>query len=172
VDLDFPAIAAGAFVAAYVLAPLEVLCHELGHAHAALRAGRRPTVRVGRQPAPLQRRFRHLDLHFNPRLNLSGGSLGGTCEWDSRGLTVAQLRRILSAGPHVSATVGVVCGLLAYLLAGVPLLFWSLAFTSVASLGDAAVNLLPITGATINSDGAEMAKLQGLSPATVLWPLP
>ena len=169
-DLDPLAIAAGAFLAAYALGPLEVLCHELGHARAVLRAGRRPTVRVGRQPAPLQRRLRHLDLHFNPRLDSSG--FWGTCDYDPRGLTVAQLRRILSAGAHASAAAGVVFGLLAFLLAGVPLLFWSFGFAALVSLGDAAVNLLPITRGGLRSDGADMARLRGLSPNAVPWPLP
>jgi hypothetical protein len=56
-----------AVVVAFLLAPLLVLIHELGHAAVALtRTEGLVTVRVGRSPAAWQMRFGRLRLHLNP----------------------------------------------------------------------------------------------------------
>ena len=76
--------------AAGVLGPFLVLFHEMGHAIAAIEAGRRPTVFVGRQPALVRLRFRSFDLHFHPwlipaRSDKRQHRHDGLCLYDPRG---------------------------------------------------------------------------------------
>jgi hypothetical protein len=164
---------AGLGVAVYISGPLIVLTHELGHALAVIRAGKRPIVQVGVQPARISCRLRRLELHFNPRMRLEDRNPAflGSCRYDRSGLTVAQLRRIHAAGPRASVATGVVFAVLAYLLTEAdPFVYWSVAGAAFLAFAVAMLNLLPSYGGRFTSDGANIAKLRGLDPATVLYP--
>jgi hypothetical protein len=106
-------------VTGFVTLPLAVLIHELGHAWAHIRLGGRPTVILAGPYTPIfHHRFKRLDLHWHPIV------LGGVCHCRHGDLTVADLRRILNAGPRATVGFGLVCALLAAVVAdtgGLPL---------------------------------------------------
>jgi hypothetical protein len=171
VDLTFPL---AAVVSLYVMGPILVLIHELGHAIAVVRTGRRPVVVVGETPPLISLRLRRLDLRLNPRLPLSHfhpgtprGSLPktyvGICRYDPVGLTVRQLRSIFSAGPHTSILAGLFFGALALLAPIGSFLFWTAALTALEALIEGFGNLAPRQHeGRLFSDGAKMMRLQRL----------
>ena len=169
-DVDPPvARFLGAWLAAYALGPILLLVHELGHARAVGRCGRRSTVFVGKSPALITRRFRTVDLHFHPLL---GKSEIGHCVYDSQGLTVAQLRSITVAGPHATIVCALVLSAIAIAIADAGMVvFWTVTIGAAAAWAAGVMNLIPQRFETIFlSDGAMMALLQGRDPNAVPFP--
>src|SRR4051794_31680121 len=125
----------GIWFCAYVMVPLLVLVHELGHAAEAIRAGRRPVITVGKSPPLFAKSFDALEVQFHPRLPLSyfypltsrhkiPRSYAGLCRIDRTGLTVAQLRAFYSAGPAASVFAGLCFVPLAWILPAESPVFW------------------------------------------------
>jgi hypothetical protein len=166
----------------YVVGPLLVLIHELGHASAVVRAGRRPMVVVGKTPPLFARRFRTFDLAFHPRLPLSHfyprtpwqripKTYVGLCRYDPRGLKVRELRSISSAGPHVSIIAGLCLGALTAVLPAGSVAFWVAALGAFSALLDGFGNLVPRKQhGRLFSDGARMSRLRNLDAETVVAP--
>jgi hypothetical protein len=147
--------------------PIIVIVHELGHARALRRvAGRRSVILVGSGPTLLIRHFVNYDL----RISLFAFA-GGACVYDPRGLTVAQIRAVVSGGPWATVILGLVCALGATLIADMHSLpCWFLAAGFIDSLISAILNLMPVTGKGGVSDGLHLWHLRGLDPAHVPVP--
>lgn len=170
-------------VSCYITMPLLVLIHELGHARAAVRAGRRPVVIVGKQPALIAHRFRSFELQFHPRLALDHfyprthprdvpKTYLGECVFDPRGLTVAQLRSIFFAGPHASILTGFCLSAVAFLIADLAsAVFWIAAVGAGLAWVDGIGNLIPTRSENrLFSDGAQITELRGLDAEAILAP--
>ena len=169
----------GMLVIFYVIVPLLVLIHELGHAVAAIHAGRRPTVRIGVAPPLISRRFHSFDLHLNrlpldyfyprtPRKEVPKTPMG-VCQFDPTGLTVGQIRTFLSAGPHASILAGLAVGLAAWLLTPGSFAFWLAASTSGLSLYMGFGNLIPRRReGRFFTDGAKMWRLRHVDADAVV----
>lgn len=159
----------GTAVGAYVLCPILLLVHELGHAWAVARTDRRSMVFVGTSPALISRRFERFDLHFHPWL---GTSNIGRCVYDPRGLTVAQLRSITTAGPYATVASALVLSAIAIAIADAySIVFWAAAVGAVVDWVTGIANLIPSRFEHgLISDGRMMARLQDLDPAAVPFP--
>jgi hypothetical protein len=98
----------GLMISCYCIDPISVLIHELAHAAAAIRAGRRPVVNVGptERAGALHWRLRRLDFRFHPYVADPKNLPRGFCIFDDRGLTARQLRMITLAGPLASVAFG------------------------------------------------------------------
>ncbi len=151
--LDLP-VTFVTLVVLYIMVPILVVVHELGHAAAVVRAGKRPTVMVGKSPPLIAYRFRSFDLRFHPRLALEyfyprtalkgfPKTYVGYCHFDPTGLTVGQLRAIYSSGPHASMLAGLCFAAVAWFIPASSLLFWIAAFTAVWAAIDGIGNLVP-----------------------------
>jgi len=93
---NYPFMVFGIIVASR---PLYVLVHELGHAFAALAVGKRPTVMLGNHAPLLRLEFRRIGFWIHPLM------FSGSCIFDKRGLTVAQIRRVVMAGPKATVLI-------------------------------------------------------------------
>lgn len=164
----------------YGVIPVLILIHELGHARALIRAGKRPLVLVGRQPAAFHWKTRRLEVRFDPRLPLQrvkatkttpGFVRYGVCVYDSEDLTVQQLRSISAAGPHASVVAAVAAAAVAWLI-GDPgsALFWGFVITAFSAWNHAFRNLIPSRSPHFTSDGGRMARLRGLDHDLVMRP--
>lgn len=160
---------------AYVTVPILILIHELGHARAAIRLGRRPVVVIGKQPALVVKRFRRFDLLLHPRLPLDQfyprtpltavpKECPGECGFEIRGLTVDQLRSVYAAGPHASNAVALLLSAVAFLVAdSYSVIFWIAVVGAFSAWATGIGNLIPRqAGGRLFSDGAQIARLRGL----------
>ena len=138
--------------------PLACLAHELGHAVAVWRrTGRRALVVVGREDARVRLGLPFCDLEFHPFIEETW------CWFDSKGVTVGQLRSIARAGSLGDALLGACFALAAYLIADPgSVLFWIAVAGLVVSAIGSIVELIPTHGrAGAVSDGGQMALLRG-----------
>ena len=156
-------------VVVFVINPLLVLVHEMGHAFAAIRLGRRPDVIVGKTPPLFEARLPRLDLSFHFLLGSARRRIrapGGCC-YDRAGLTVSELRGVASAGPMASIAAGVCLALVA-LLVDVPAV--RVIALSGAILGwlHGISNLIPRRSSGFPTDGYTMSRYRHLDPDLVL----
>jgi hypothetical protein len=170
-------------VVLYVMTPLLVLIHELGHAAAVISTGRRPVVVIGKTPPWFARRFGSFDLAFHPRLPLSQfyprthlrdipNGYAGQCRFDPAGLTVRQLRSIWSAGPQASVIVGLLLGVLAWFLPVDSVPFWISTISALLAFVDGFGNLIPHEReGRMFTDGARMARFRHLDGDVILAPV-
>jgi hypothetical protein len=138
--------------------PLACLAHELGHALSVWRrTGRRSLVVVGRDEPLVRLRLRFCDLEFHPLVEETW------CWFDSKDLTVGQLRAIARAG-SLGDTLLAICFAVAAYAIGDPgsLLFWIAVAGLVVSGIGSIIELIPTrTHAGAVSDGGQMARLRG-----------
>ena len=138
--------------------PLACLAHELGHAIAVWRrTGRRALVLVGREEPLVRLRLRFCELEFHPFVEETW------CWFDSKGITVGQLRSIARAGPLGDAALAACFAIAAYLIAAPDsVLFWiAVAGVAVRAVGSM-LELVPTRArADAVSDGGQMALLRG-----------
>lgn len=158
-------------VTMYIALPLLVLVHELGHAVTPLRAGRRVYVSVGRQPSLLAFEVGGLTLSINPLLEpvpeqRGTEDVGGFCEFNATGMTVAQCRATISAGPWAETLLAIALGLGAMAVGDVgSVAFWCLAIGSLAGLVHSALNFAPWRS---QSDGWVLSQLRGHPASAVI----
>ncbi len=161
----------------WVMVPILGLVHELGHAAAVIRAGKRPVVIIGQTPALIIHRFRKFDLHIHPQVGLDQlrtplreiPESVYECWFDARGLTVGQLRSIYSAGPHASILAAMLFTIVVWFAPVGSLLFMVAAPTAVFAWIVGLANLIPIRpGGRVLTDGAKMAQIQGFDADLVL----
>jgi membrane-associated protease RseP (regulator of RpoE activity) len=147
-----------------VTGPLIVLAHEVGHAIVARRHTGRPVlIEVGRGPALtlVSRGYVAVRLRLFPWA-------GGRCFFSPIGLTVAQERAILAAGPWATAALALVLALAAYLIDDPDsLLYWMTLGGFADSMIAAIYNLWP---GKVGSDGHHLMLLHGLPPDSVRRP--
>jgi len=171
-------------VTCWGLTPLLVVGHELGHALAVLRTGRRALVIVGHQPPLLKLQVGRLELRLHPQLAIpefhpltdmskARGPYLGACRYDPRGLTAGQLRSIMRGGPLADIVTGLVFAGLGFVVADTSSILFMLAASGfVVSFLQGLMNLRPIREDKRISDGAHMLSLKGLSDDAVPIPLP
>jgi hypothetical protein len=157
-------------VLGFVTGPLLTLLHELGHARGVIRAGRRPLVIVGREPALIKLRLRRLDLHFDPwgGVRLSDpawqrpGQIAGSCLYHPTGMTAAQHRSIILGGPWASVLGGLLFAAVALACPPASVAFWIAAVSSLSGFWAGILNLIPIDRGRIHTDGAGLVELRGV----------
>ena len=179
-------VAAVLIVTWLVTGPLLILVHELGHAFAVIRTGRRPKVIVAPEMRPMiVHSFKRFDLAFNPVLRDPRRLLGdarrpigvgsrrplGLCQYDVRGVTVAEHRSILRSGPLASALAALArAGMASRGADPSSVLFWILTLGFVQASIEALVNLVPRRGT--NRDGTRLRAMQDAPAAGVPHPAP
>jgi hypothetical protein len=88
----------------YLIEPFSVLCHELGHATAALRVSSGPVlVEVGHGRTATTLVFERLTVKFSPALHRRGSHHRGICRWQGATATPRDRMRVALAGPIATA---------------------------------------------------------------------
>jgi hypothetical protein len=135
----FPASILGC-ASLFLVEPLLVLAHELGHAAAAVHVTRRPArVQSGQPPHSWRFSIGRVQVDYSWR------GYTGHCEFDrSVPITGWGLFLIAVAGPAANLVVAILLGCIAYLNPDAPsLVVWTLYLTAVASALLAVGNLIP-----------------------------
>src|SRR2546425_5951317 len=128
---DLLGVAVALVCAGFIVRPLMVLAHELGHAVLALRfAPGLVQVHVGRPPGRVRIGRRRLRVEFSPE-PARGVSFGGVTIFASRRVTPLQSVAIAAAGPTATMLVTVALAAGAVLTAGAaPLAAWTLGLSA------------------------------------------
>jgi hypothetical protein len=143
---------------AFVLLPLAVLVHELGHAWAVIRLGRLPVVLLGTRRPPIARlHLKRMVICWHPLMD------GGLCAYNATGLTVAEARRVINAGPRAMAGFALLCAVLALFFTGT--VAYVLCGGFVASIWATMHSLVhPVYDGGHVTDGGHLRRLAELPP--------
>jgi hypothetical protein len=129
------------FALSFVVVPVAMFVHELGHAVVAvILSGQRVTVRIGSRDALVRFALGRIDIRWHPTGYVA------ECEWSTIGTVPPRdLVRMALAGPAAETGLALALGILALALAdsgGV--LFWIAAIGGGLVLLEALLNLIPL----------------------------